>query len=247
MSATLTIGAALLFGLLASAHCLVMCGGISAALGMATTKNAAGNARRDLLVAYQLGRVLSYALAGLVVGSIGHVAIAWADSASVRGGLRMVTGSVLVVSALALLGVIRNPMLLLGNRAWPQLSRLGRQLLPVNTLPRALGFGMIWGWMPCGFVYNVLIVAALTADPRQSAATMAAFGLGTLPAMLASAWAGPRLTGLSARSGFRRTSGMALLMAGLLTISAPWLIASFPALHAALPFDCATPELHSGH
>src|SRR5690242_18698699 len=59
----LTLGAALLLGLAASGHCLVMCGGISAALGAVTARHADGRPRRDLLVGYQLGRVTSYTLA----------------------------------------------------------------------------------------------------------------------------------------------------------------------------------------
>jgi sulfite exporter TauE/SafE len=63
-----TLFAALLLGLAASGHCLVMCGGISAALGIATSKRADGRARAELLVAYQFGRIASYALAGLLLG-----------------------------------------------------------------------------------------------------------------------------------------------------------------------------------
>ena len=68
MTATLTLTAALLLGLAASGHCLVMCGGISAALGVATAKGAGGRSRPILLVSYQFGRIAAYTLAGLAVG-----------------------------------------------------------------------------------------------------------------------------------------------------------------------------------
>jgi sulfite exporter TauE/SafE len=54
---------------------------------------------------------------------------------------------------------------------------------------------MVWGWMPCGFAYTVLLHAALAADPWGSAATMIAFGMGTIPAMLATRLEDPRLNG----------------------------------------------------
>src|SRR5262245_28976136 len=64
MSGMLTIGAALLLGFAASGHCLAMCGGLTAALGLATARNAAGRARPILLLGYQIGRIASYSLAG---------------------------------------------------------------------------------------------------------------------------------------------------------------------------------------
>ncbi len=70
MNGALTLGAALLLGLAASGHCLVMCGGISAALGMATAKDAHGRTRPALLLTYQLGRIASYALAGLLLAGV---------------------------------------------------------------------------------------------------------------------------------------------------------------------------------
>lgn len=70
MNGTLTLGAALLLGLAASGHCVVMCGGISSALGLATAKNASGRPRPSLLVGYQLGRITSYSLAGLLFAGL---------------------------------------------------------------------------------------------------------------------------------------------------------------------------------
>ncbi|MCW5578441.1 MAG: sulfite exporter TauE/SafE family protein, partial [Dokdonella sp.] len=89
MSQAPTLLAALLLGLAASGHCLVMCGGISAALGIATAKGADGRPRRALLVAYQFGRISSYALAGLLLGGVLGGAIALLDNETVRRTLRV--------------------------------------------------------------------------------------------------------------------------------------------------------------
>ncbi|HMM66487.1 MAG TPA: sulfite exporter TauE/SafE family protein [Dokdonella sp.] len=239
MNGSLTIAAALLLGLLASGHCMLMCGGISMALGVATAKEANGRPRRGLLLGYQLGRILSYTLAGLLIGTVGGALIALLDIERVRLALRFASAAALLLAALVMLGVWRDPGSALGKRLWPKLAPLGRRLLPVTSLPRALAFGAIWGWMPCGFVYTILLVAALNAQPLQSAAIMAAFGLGTLPAMLATSWGAPRLLGLSSNLNLRRSAGVFLLACSALTLAAPLLIGHAPWLHGWLPFDCA--------
>jgi len=235
-----TLLAALLLGLAASGHCLVMCGGISAALGIATAKGADGRPRRALLVAYQFGRISSYALAGLLLGGVLGGAIALLDNETVRRTLRVLSALALVLGALVASGRLRDPGFGIGPRIWPRLAPLGRRLLPVASLPRAFAFGMVWGWMPCGFVYTVLVIATLQGDALAGAATMAAFGLGTLPAMALAAFGAQRFAGLAgfgAKAGARRVAGFALLASALLTFAAPWL-PHWAWLEATLPFLC---------
>ncbi|MFZ1839779.1 MAG: sulfite exporter TauE/SafE family protein, partial [Dokdonella sp.] len=71
---------------------------------------------------------------------------------------------------------------------------------------------------------------------------MAAFGLGTLPAMLATSWGAPRLLRLSSSRGLRRAAGCVLLASAVLTAAAPLLIGHLPWLQGWLPFDCAPTE-----
>lgn len=239
MNGSMTILAALMLGVLASGHCVLMCGGISSALGIATAKDAGGRPKRPLLVGYQLGRILSYALAGLLIGTVGAALIRLLDVDHVRLALRALSASALLIAALVMLGTLRNPGSRLGRGLWPKLAPLGRRLLPVATLPRAIALGAIWGWMPCGFVYTILLVAALSADAFTAAATMAAFGIGTVPALLATSFGAPRLLALSHRAGARQAAGIFLLACALLTLIAPWLVGHAPWLHAWLPFDCA--------
>lgn len=239
MSGTLTIAAAFLLGLLASGHCVLMCGGITAALGIATKKDAGGRPRKSLLLGYQLGRILSYTIAGLLIGTVGGTLIALLDIEKVRLGLRIASSLALVLAALVMLGVLRDPGSRLGLRLWPKLAPLGRKLLPVSNFRRAVAFGAIWGWMPCGFVYTLLLVAALNAQPLQSAGIMLMFGLGTLPALLATSWGAPRLLALSRRDGVRRSAGVFLLACAVITLAAPWMIGHAPWLEGWLPFDCS--------
>ena len=239
MTGALTLGAALLLGAAASGHCLVMCGGISAALGVATAKRADGRPRTRLLVAYQLGRISSYTLAGLLFGTILGGLIGLLDLETVRRSLRALSAGALLLGALVAFGRLRDPGFAIGRRLWPRLAPLGRRLLPVTNVPRAFAFGMVWGWMPCGFVYTVLLIAALQLDALRSALTMAAFGLGTAPAMLAVAFGAQRIAGWSSRPFGKRLAGAVLLASAALTLAGPWLAGNAPWLHAWLPFDCA--------
>jgi sulfite exporter TauE/SafE len=239
----LSLGAALLLGLAASGHCLLMCGGISTALGLATARTAAGRPRPALLVAYQLGRITSYSLAGLLLAAALGGVVSVLDSESLRRALRVVSALVLLLAALVAFGGLRDPGAGLGRRLWARIAPLGRRLLPVTTLPRALAFGMVWGWMPCGFVYTVLLIATLQLEPLRGAAVMAAFGLGTLPALLVAGFGAARLSALASGRGARRLAGGMLLLGAALTAASPWLLHRVPALHGLLPFDCG---VHAG-
>jgi sulfite exporter TauE/SafE len=229
--ASLGAGAALLLGLAAGGHCLVMCGGITAALGMATAKDASGRPRRSLLVAYQLGRIGSYAVAGLLFGGLAGGLIAIADAGAVSRALRVLSGLAMLTAAVVVFAGIHDPAARLGSRLWARLAPLGRRLLPVATPRRALAFGAVWGWMPCGFVYTVLLIATLQADPVRAALTMVAFGVGTLPVMLTTslglAHAGTRVMPRLARP----VAGAMLLAGAVLTLAAPWLAPEQHGLH----------------
>ena len=144
MTSGLTLGAALMLGFAASGHCLVMCGGISAALGLATAKRADGKPRTSLLVTYQVGRMLSYAIAGGLLGGVLGFIVDWFDEEIVRQGLRALSAVALVVAALVAFGVLRDPGSRLGRVVWLRVASLGRRLLPVTNKARALGFGMVW-------------------------------------------------------------------------------------------------------
>jgi len=238
MSGVLTLGAALLLGLAASGHCLVMCGGISAALGIATAKDSDGRMRPALLMGYQLGRISSYTLAGLLLAGILGGLIGLLDIESVRRTLRALSALALLLGALVAFGRLRDPGIGIGRKLWPRLAPLGRRLLPVTTFPRAFAFGMVWGWMPCGFVYSVLLIATLQLDPARGAMTMAAFGLGTAPALFVTAFGAQRLKGLTALPVTRHVAGSVLLLSAVLTFAGPWVAHSLPGLHVWLPFDC---------
>jgi len=237
MSDVLTLGAASLLGLAASGHCLVMCGGISAALGMATAKDSNGRMRPTLLIGYQLGRIASYSFAGLLLAGILGGLISLLDVESVRRALRAFAALALLLGALVAFGRLRDPGSGVGRKLWVKLAPLARRLLPVNTLPRAFAFGMVWGWMPCGFIYSVLLIATLQLDALRGAMTMAAFGLGTAPALMIAALGAQRIKAFAALPAMRHVAGAVLLLSAALTLAGPWVEHSLHGLHAWLPID----------
>ena len=175
-----TLLAVFLAGLVGGGHCAAMCGGIVGAL---SAQSRAGFA---LHLAYNTGRIGSYAAAGAMAGSLGGLLLL-GELLSLRIALYVVANVLLVLIGLYLAG---GPALItrldaLGRRPWRHISRLTRSVLPADTLPRALGAGAIWGWLPCGLTYSVLAIALVSGSGFRGAGLMAAFGLGTLPNLLA--------------------------------------------------------------
>ena len=219
-----TLVAAFLAGLVGSTHCLGMCGGISAALGMATAGEGAATPRAlGYSLAYNLARVGSYALAGAVAGGIG-LALGQAFHAPLMVlVLRALTGLVLVAIGLQIAFNLRllQPLESAGFRIWRQLSPLASGLFRRRDLVGALGLGALWGWLPCGLVYGMLLAAAGTGTPGVGALMMIAFGLGTLPAMAATGAMGARFARLRRSPRYRRIAGLAVVLMGLWTIAWP--------------------------
>lgn len=226
----LTLGAAALTGLMGGVHCAAMCGGI------ATGFSAMGpRASWKFAVEPNLGRVLGYVLAGAAVGLLGRgfVEVARIDGLAVA--LRAAVGVVLVFAGLRMLdrngrlGFLGKP----GATLWGVLRPLQRGLLPADNSGKRIALGMLWGWMPCGLSTTLLAAAWLQGDAVNGALTMAAFGLGTLPVMLPLTWSGVRIGQRLQQRAFRTAAATLIVAAGLLTISAPWLM-RVPALHGVL-------------
>jgi sulfite exporter TauE/SafE len=230
----LVLSAALLSGLLGGVHCAAMCGAIATSLSFGQK---ATSPATQWLHALQpnLGRVLGYTAAGAIVGGFGHGLVAVAQRPELTIALRVGVGLLMIVVALRLLDTRGrfNPLSTPANALWRRLQPLQRALLPADTLPKRIGIGLLWGWLPCGLSATLLATAWLQASALNGALTMLAFGLGTLPVMLPLTWSGARLGQRLQRGGLRTAAGALVLLAGLLTIAAPWLM-QVPALHGVL-------------
>jgi sulfite exporter TauE/SafE len=186
----LTLAAAFLAGIAGGAHCAAMCGPL---IGIACGPCARGRGREWLFqaLAYNAGRIATYVAAGALTGFVGAAGLTLRGAPLTQQALLFAMGVSLLLLATYVAGVA--PFVRGVERAgavvWRYIGPRARAFLPVNTPARAFGLGLIFGWLPCGMVYVALVAALTTADPLYGGMVMAAFGLGTLPNVLAiSAW-----------------------------------------------------------
>ncbi len=204
---------AFLVGLLGGVHCVGMCGGIVTALtlGLPSGDRAA---RWRYQLSYNLGRILSYSVAGALFGGIGWLASHWSGIHQIQLGLQLLAALFMVALGMYLGGWWNGLTRIerLGGVVWNRLEPLGRRFLPVRTSGQALALGAVWGWLPCGLVYSVLVWAISAGSPGRGAALLLSFGLGTLPNLLLMGAAADRLAARVRDVRTRRLAG--LLVAG---------------------------------
>ena len=209
-------------GLFGSAHCLGMCGGLSGLFAMHT--GARSTASQPLLaVTYNLGRIASYATLGALSAYAGQgltdVLPGLAVPIRLAAGLVIVLMGIQIAFGWQLLGPVEK----VGSYLWRLVSPLTKHVLPVTSAPKALALGLLWGLLPCGLVFSMLLVAMAGSDPLHGAIVMVAFGIGTMPSML--------LTGLGAASLNRLLSNKRrALVAGLLLVAIGVATMAMPAI-----------------
>lgn len=225
----LTLGAALLVGLAGSVHCLGMCGGIAGALAL-------GDPGRHRVLRPLLnsgGRITSYALAGALAGGLGWILSGGGDAPHAAGhqghgghdgpGIGMILG---ILTALLFIGIGVSMLTRLtplrfieqaGARLWRAVQPRAARLLPARGAAGAWFAGMLWGWLPCGLVYTMLVAAAASGSPLRGAALMLAFGLGTTAAVAGAGIAAGSGRWMRQQHRLRRPAGALLLLFGLWT------------------------------
>ena len=212
------LAAALVTGFLGSAHCFGMCGGIS---GLFAVNANVQSLRRQVpkAIAYNVGRVLTYAVLGAIVALLGKGAVG--SIPQLAAPVRLASGILIILIGLQLAfnWRILAPLETAGARIWQRIAPAARGLVPVETTVQALGLGLVWGWLPCGLVYSVLLLAATTAEPANGGLVMIAFGLGTMPAMIATGLSASKLAQFMSRK--RVGVGVLIVLLGLATIAMP--------------------------
>jgi sulfite exporter TauE/SafE len=184
-----------LLGFLGSFHCVGMCGPIA----LAVPVRAGGwTGRIGGALLYNLGRTMAYATIGAALGALG-MSVAFIGYQQVLS---------IALGSLMLFGLLMPPDWLQGRRtAWLTAgirNSLGR-LLQDPTPGKQLGIGFLNGLLPCGLVYMGLAGALATAHLLDGSLFMAAFGLGTVPAMMATIVLG-NWSSLGLRNRIRRWS-----------------------------------------
>lgn len=201
----------LTLGLVGGLHCVQMCGPIALASGMGVESAASGR-RLWAVSAYNLGRITTYALLGAVAGLAGTGLNLVGRLSGLRNTAALAAGILLLLGGLI---TLLGPGLQL-FRTWSVPARVGR-LLRTGSIRNRYLLGLALGLLPCGLVYGALLKALESAGPLAGAATMAVFGLGTAPPLVAigvfSAAVGRRLQRHS-----MLISGMALTITGILLV-----------------------------
>jgi len=205
-------------GLASGVHCVGMCGGIVAAFDAKRFIRIEEPERWKRHLAFNLGRMSTYAVAGALAGTLGAAAYA-ASALPAQEMLHLAANVMLVAVGLYLAGAERllAPLEALGMPLWRRLQPLAARLLTARTEPRPTArtlarsylAGLAWGWLPCAMVYAALAAATFSGSAAAGALGMAAFGLGTLPFLLGAGWLASRLR------DWRRAAGAAVLGFGV--------------------------------
>jgi len=220
-SIDLSLVSATLLGLFGGLHCIGMCGGISASLAGALPQPGAVGATLRAQLGYNIGRILSYAVAGALAGGLGLSVLALLGPVGITA-LRVFAGLFLVAAGLYLsgwwMGMARVERA--GSKAWRHIAPFARRLRPLDRPWKLLALGAIWGWLPCGLVYAALAGAVAAGGAFEGARWMACFGLGTLPVMLTGGALSNALMGFVNRGRVRWAVGALVIGFGLWTIAA---------------------------
>jgi len=214
-------------GLFSSLHCIGMCGSIVGTLTLSLAPEIRSNKRTlfPFVLNYNLGRIISYSIAGAIVGifeffltlpfemgSYGHRTL------QILSAIVMASAGLYIAGWFPHFAYIEKP----GSRLWKFIEPFGRKLIPVTNKFQAFLFGMVWGWLPCGLVYTALALAVTTGNIIHSSLTMLAFGLGTLPAVMGIGIMTEVFTKLSQLQRFRHVVGIIFIIVAILA-AFPWL------------------------
>ncbi|HWW04693.1 sulfite exporter TauE/SafE family protein [Collimonas sp.] len=225
-----------LIGMLGSIHCVGMCGGIVSALSVVAMPSArvvplqlvAGDGAAvasgpsyfqslSRVLAYNSGRLGSYALAGALAGGLAQSVRVFASLASLQIGAYWLMNLILIALGLHLMDAWRglNRLEAFGQIVWRRIQPAIKLFLPMDNPAKALMLGALWGWLPCGMVYSVLLTAMLSGDALSGAKVMLAFGLGTLPMLFMLGVLGLRLKRWSLAPRLRIGGGLIVLLFGI--------------------------------
>lgn len=214
----LLLSSAFLMGLLGSPHCLGMCGGLVTAFGL-SMQNSTPNQKKILIASYHIGRLMSYTLLGIIASLIGTGIFA---NISNTHWPRLFLGIILILIGFAMLGLpLLNALEKLGMQLWQKLAPLRQKIFPLNTMPRALMAGILWGFLPCGLVYAALLMAVVGHNLTTGALLMFAFGLGTLPMLLATQTIIDLFYQKIGKIKLRQLSGTMMILSGMIIATSP--------------------------
>ena len=169
---------------------------------------------------YNVGRISSYVIAGAIMGGLGVLLARLMPIYYAQRILLLFAGLFMVLLGFYLAGwwMFLNRVERAGGALWRRIEPLGRKLLPVKTTMQALGVGLVWGWLPCGLVYSMLVNAVASGGALEGAGLMLAFAIGTLPNLLIMGALAGAAARLAHSVALRRVAGVMVMLFGLYTI-----------------------------
>jgi sulfite exporter TauE/SafE len=222
MTGEYSLLAAFVVGLLGVGHCAGMCGGIIGALTFGLPEKIRANVGSTLpyQLGYNLGRITSYTVAGGIMGGLGMLLAEIVPIYIAQQALLVIAGLFMIFLGLYLggwwLGLSRIERL--GGGLWQRIEPYARKLLPVHTPGQAWLLGLVWGWIPCGLVYSMLVWTVSAGSVLKGAGLMLAFGLGTLPSVFAMGLVAGSLARWSKDIRVRRFAGLTVILFGIATL-----------------------------
>lgn len=232
-------------GLLGSAHCVGMCGGFALLIG-SRSRRFGGNLARQ--VVYSLGRIFTYSAFGAAVGYAGlRLSEDLAALVNVQALLAIGAGLLLVVQGLISAGVLRRLMAFTLIPSGGGAAVVGAHhasgggclaggmlasFLRAGSMRYVFLAGMLTGFLPCGLVYAYLALATSTGDMFSGAATMAAFGAGTVPAMVLTG-GGATLLSIAGRQRMLRVAAWCVVLVGAISLARGLGVLDMPGWHSS--------------
>ena len=213
-------------GLISSfGHCIGMCGGIvaiysarQAALAKSEGASTTLLSRLGSLTPVHIGRLLTYTFLGALIGLAGSLLDQFGGLVGWQGFFSVLVGIAMIAVSLSLMGVLPPIEVALSSiRGGTSPMQRMRGLFGKRGLWANLGLGILWGFLPCGLVFAMLVVAARTQSWWGGALTMVAFGLGTVPTLLGFSLAA-NLLSPQLRGRLQFFAGLLILLFALQTI-----------------------------
>ncbi|MGY5449362.1 sulfite exporter TauE/SafE family protein [Agarivorans sp. MS3-6] len=205
---------AFITGLLGATHCIAMCGGIACILGSRVENN---SSKLLVSIGFNLGRIVSYALAGAFVAGSFQAISQLHGSFKPLSILQWIAALMLILLGIHLTRwfAVLSPVEHLGKGIWSKVQPHASKVLSIKHPLASIPLGMLWGWLPCGLVYSNLTLAASQANWLSGGAVMFSFGLGTFSIMLLTVLFGHKLTQLLSNRPLQIISGLSVISLGI--------------------------------
>ena len=206
-----------------------MCGGIVGALtlGVSSSNNSSSNKEQDkkaspliISLGYNLGRISGYIVAGAIVGFLGSSLVDLTGIQTAKQVLAVIASLFMIALGLYLAGLWNGIAKIesIGAVLWKRIQPLTQRFIPVKSFQQAVPLGFLWGWLPCGLVYTALIWTLSAGGAIEGALIMLAFGLGTLPNLLAMGVIATQLSKWVRNPTIRLIAGMLVVLMGVVTL-----------------------------